>query len=159
MCRLMLSSAMQSHDLHSQTVVTATLWRGDYSCTTLARSDLGPNPQRSSFSGIGRRKETLSGNVPTPAVSSRVGELLCHVERICQSGSDRDISNAPLFRIRDSSTALGMTKRVLAPDNPRCGAARCFKSSALSAVFTTQAMRVRPAMPGVDARPVSHQKG
>ena len=157
MCRLMLSSAMQSHDLHSQTVVTATLWRGDYSCTTLARSDLGPNPQRSSFSGIGRRKETLSGNVPTPAVSSRVGELLCHVERICQSGSDRDISNAPLFRIRDSSTALGMTKRVLAPDNPHC--AGDSKSSALSAVFTTLAMRVHRAMPGVDARPVSDQKG
>jgi len=66
------------------------------------------------------RKETLSGNGPAPAVSSRFGELLCHVERICQSGSDRDISNAPLFRIRDSSTALGMTKRVLAPDNPHC---------------------------------------
>ena len=42
MCRLTLSSAMQSHDFHSQTVVTATLWRGDYSCTTLAQPDVGP---------------------------------------------------------------------------------------------------------------------
>ena len=146
--QLTLSSAIQSHDFH---------WRCDYSFTTPARPDLGPDPQRSSFSGIGCGKETVNGNGPTPAVSSRVGELLCHVERICQSGSDRDISNAPLFRIRDSSTALGMTKGVLAPDNPRCGAARCFKSSALSAVFTTLAMRVHRAMPGVAAPPVSNQ--
>jgi len=136
----------------------ATRWRCDYSCTTPARPDLGPDPQRSSFSGIGCGKETVNGNGPTPAVSFRVGELLCHVERICQSGSDRDISNAPLFRIRDSSTALGMTKRVLAPDNPRCGATRCFKSSALSAVFTTLAMRVRPAMPDGAVAPVSNQR-
>ena len=93
----------------------ATRLRCDYSCTTPARPDLGPDPQRSSFSGIGCGKEIVNGNGPTPAVSSRVGELLCHVERICQSGSDRDISNAPLFRIRDSSTALGMTKKGCSP--------------------------------------------
>ena len=45
MCRPMLSPAMQSHDFHSQTVVTATLWRGDYSCTTLAQPDLGFDPR------------------------------------------------------------------------------------------------------------------
>jgi hypothetical protein len=155
MCRLTLSSAMQSDGSHSQTVVGYLLaFRLLLHDCGSTRS--GTNPQRSSFSGIGRRKETLSGNGPTPAVSSRVGELLCHVERICQSGSDRDISSAPLFRIRDSSTALGMTKRVLAPDNPHC--AGDSKSSALSAVFTTLAMRVHRAMPGVDARPVSNQR-
>jgi hypothetical protein len=45
MCRLTLSSAMQSHDSHSQTVVTANFWRGDYSCTTPAQPDLGFDPR------------------------------------------------------------------------------------------------------------------
>src|SRR5205814_7339391 len=125
----------------------ATRWRCDYSCTTPARPDL----QRSSFSGIGCGKETVNGNGPTPTVSSRVGELLCHVERICQSGSDRDISNAPLFRIRDSSTALGMTKGCSPQIIRIVRASRCSKSSAPSAVFTTLAMRVHRAMPGAAA--------
>jgi hypothetical protein len=38
----------------------ATRWRCDYSCTTPARPDLGPDPQRSSLSGIGHRKETVN---------------------------------------------------------------------------------------------------
>jgi len=32
---------MQSHDFHSETVVKANFWRGDYSCTTPAQPDLG----------------------------------------------------------------------------------------------------------------------
>jgi hypothetical protein len=36
---------MQSHDSHSQTVVTANFWRGDYSCTTPAQPDLGFDPR------------------------------------------------------------------------------------------------------------------
>jgi len=51
MCRLTLSSAIQSLDFH---------WRCDYSFTTPARPDLGSDPQRPAFSGIGCGKETVN---------------------------------------------------------------------------------------------------
>jgi len=35
------------------------LWLCDYSCASATRSGVGSNPQRSSLSGIGRRKETM----------------------------------------------------------------------------------------------------
>src|SRR5438874_2133680 len=43
--------------------------------------------------------------------------LLCHVERIRQSGSDRDISYYSLLKIRDSSTLLGMTEKESARED------------------------------------------
>ena len=47
----------RSRDSHSQAAIADTLWRGsDYSGGAATRSVVGSNPQRSSLSGIGRRK-------------------------------------------------------------------------------------------------------
>src|SRR5207302_85326 len=73
----------------SQAAAAHTLWPGsDYSGGAATRSDLGSNPQRSSFSRIGRRKEALNlrnfaadvsgGNVYEGAVAYAGTSCLSH---------------------------------------------------------------------------------
>ena len=50
----------RSRDSHSQAAAADTVWRCDYSGVAATRSGVGSNPQRSSLSGIGRRKDALS---------------------------------------------------------------------------------------------------
>ena len=75
----------RSRDSHSQAAAADTVWQCNYSGAAATRSDVGSNPQRSSLSGIGRRKETVNlrnffaevsgGNVYKVAVMLSYGAL------------------------------------------------------------------------------------
>ena len=73
----------RSRDSHSQAAAADTVWRCDYSGAAATRSGVGSNPQRSSLSGIGRRKEAV--NLKNFAAEVSGGNCLQRCRCLCRN--------------------------------------------------------------------------